>query len=65
MMGMIQKMGPMAMMVPMQLTQMEQGLGFSIRNDLLGSLGDEIISAEQYAGFGRKRRAKSQSSRWI
>jgi len=50
-MGMIQKMGPMAMMVPMQLTQMEQGLGFSIRNDLLGSLGDEIISAEQYAGF--------------
>lgn len=50
-MGMIQKMGPMAMMVPMQLGQFEQGLGFSIRNDLLGSLDDELITADKYAGF--------------
>lgn len=45
-MGMITKLGPMAMMVTMQIPQFEQQLGFNIRNDFLGSLEDEISSVQ-------------------
>ena len=45
-MTMITKLGPMAMMVTMQIPQFEQQLGFNIRNDFLGSLEDEISSVQ-------------------
>ena len=44
--GMITKLGPMAMMVTMQVPQFEQQLGFNIRNDFLGSLEDEVSSVQ-------------------
>jgi len=48
--GMIAKLGPMAMMVTMQIPQLEAGMGFKIREDLLGSLDDEIIQAQDGDG---------------
>ncbi len=45
--GMLAKLGPMAMMVTMQLPQFEQQLGFKIRDDLFGSLDDEIITVQE------------------
>lgn len=44
--GMVMKLGPMALMVTMQIPQFEQQLGFSIRNDLFGSLEDEIATVQ-------------------
>ncbi|MGV3662600.1 MAG: hypothetical protein ACO1TE_20615 [Prosthecobacter sp.] len=44
--GMIMKLGPMAMMVTMQIPQFEQQLGFKIRDDFLASLDDEVISVQ-------------------
>lgn len=41
--GMVNKLGPMAMMATMQLGQVEQQAGFSIKDDLFGSLADESI----------------------
>lgn len=48
--GMIGKLGPMAMMVTMQIPQFESQLGFNIRNDLFGSLADEVIQAQDGGG---------------
>lgn len=45
-MGMVMKLGPMAMMVTMQIPSFEQQLGFKIRDDLLGSLDDEISTVQ-------------------
>ncbi len=47
--GMITKLGPMAMMVTMQIPQFEQQLGFKIRDDLFGSLTDEMFSVQDGA----------------
>lgn len=44
--GMIMKMGPMAMMVTMQVPVFEQQLGFKIRDEFLASLDDEVISVQ-------------------
>lgn len=44
--GMVMKLGPMALMVTMQIPQFEQQLGFSIRNDLFDSLEDEIATVQ-------------------
>lgn len=44
--AMIMKLGPMAMMVTMQVPVFEQQLGFKIRDDFLGSLDDEVIAAQ-------------------
>ncbi|MFC5456443.1 hypothetical protein [Prosthecobacter fluviatilis] len=48
--GMLGKLGPMSMMVTMQLAQFEGQLGFKIRDDLFGSLSDEVIQAQDGAG---------------
>ncbi|MFO1484019.1 MAG: hypothetical protein U1F71_11745 [Verrucomicrobiaceae bacterium] len=48
-MGMVMKLGPMAMMVTMQIPQFEQQLGFKIRDDFLGSLDDEISTIQDGA----------------
>jgi hypothetical protein len=44
--GMVGKLGPLAMMATMQVGQIEQQLGFKIKEDLLASLADEYIQAE-------------------
>lgn len=44
--GMIAKLGPMAMMATMQIGQVEGQMGFKIREDLFGSLSDEVIQAQ-------------------
>ncbi len=44
--GMVMKLGPMAMMVTMQIPVFEQQLGFKIRDDFLGSLDDEVVAAQ-------------------
>lgn len=48
--GMISKLGPMAMMVTMQIPQLEAQMGFKIREDLLGSFDDEVIQAQDGDG---------------
>ncbi|OYW75876.1 MAG: hypothetical protein B7Z37_11155 [Verrucomicrobia bacterium 12-59-8] len=48
--GMIGKLGPMAMMITMQIPQLEGQLGFNIRDDLFGSLADEVIQAQDGNG---------------
>lgn len=68
--GMVMKLGPMAMMATMQIGQFEQQLGFSIRDDLLGSLDDEFIHAQdgsgdttsQVVGFKIKDAAKLEAA---
>lgn len=42
---MVNKLGPLAMMATMQIGQIEQQLGFKIKEDLLGSLDDEYVQA--------------------
>ncbi len=42
----LQKLGPLAGMMTMQLTQMEQQAGMSLRNDLLGSIDDVLIEVQ-------------------
>lgn len=44
--AMVMKLGPMAMMVTMQIPTFEQKLGFKIRDDFLASLDDEMIAAQ-------------------
>lgn len=44
--AMVMKLGPMAMMVTMQVPVFEQQLGFKIRDDFLASLEDEVIAAQ-------------------
>ncbi len=44
--GMIMKLGPMAMMVTMQVPVFEQQLGFKIRDDFLASLDDEVTTVQ-------------------
>ncbi len=64
--GMIGKLGPMAMMVTMQIPQFEAQIGFKIRDDLFGSLADEVIQVQdgngtkesQVMGFKIKDSAK-------
>jgi hypothetical protein len=41
--AMVAKLGPMAMMATMQISQLEQQMGFKIKEDLFGSLEDESI----------------------
>ena len=48
--AMITKMGPMAMMVTMQIPQFEAQMGFKIREDLFGSLADEVIQVQDGDG---------------
>ena len=48
--GMIGKLGPMAMMVTMQIPQLESQMGFKIRDDLFDSLTDEVIQAQDGDG---------------
>lgn len=48
--GMIGKLGPMAMMVTMQIPQYEGQMGFKIREDLFGSLADEVIQVQDGNG---------------
>jgi hypothetical protein len=48
--GMIGKLGPMAMLVTMQIPQIEAQLGFKIRDDLFGSLTDEVIQVQDGDG---------------
>jgi hypothetical protein len=48
--GMIGKLGPMAMMVTMQIPQYEGQMGFKIREDLFGSLADEVIQVQDGSG---------------
>ncbi len=48
--GMIGKLGPMAMMVTMQIPQYESQMGFKIREDLFGSLADEVIQVQDGNG---------------
>ena len=48
--GMIGKLGPMAMMVTMQIPQLEAQMGFKIRDDLFGSLADEVIQVQDGDG---------------
>ncbi|WP_395743145.1 hypothetical protein [Prosthecobacter sp.] len=64
--GMIGKLGPMAMMLTMQIPQFESQIGFKIRDDLFGSLADEVIQVQdgngtkesQVMGFKIKDAAK-------
>lgn len=64
--GMVNKLGPMAMMATMQIGQIEQQLGFKIKEDLFGSLDDEYVQAvdgsiesqSQVMGFKVKDRAR-------
>jgi hypothetical protein len=48
--GMIGKLGPMSMMITMQIPQLEGQLGFKIREDLFGSLADEVIQVQDGNG---------------
>ncbi|MBN8417336.1 MAG: hypothetical protein J0L73_00315 [Verrucomicrobia bacterium] len=48
--GMIGKLGPMAMIVTMQIPQYESQMGFKIREDLFGSLADEVIQVQDGNG---------------
>jgi hypothetical protein len=48
--GMISKLGPMAMMVAMQIPQLESQMGFKIREDFFGSLADEVIQVQDGDG---------------
>jgi len=48
--GMIGKLGPMAMMITMQIPQLEGQMGFKIRDDLFGSLADEVIQVQDGDG---------------
>jgi hypothetical protein len=48
--GMIGKLGPMAMMVTMQIPQFESQIGFKFRDDLFGSLADEIVQVQDGDG---------------
>ena len=48
--GMIGKLGPMAMMITMQIPQLEAQMGFKIRDDLFGSLADEVIQVQDGDG---------------
>jgi len=48
--GMIGKLGPMAMIVTMQIPQYEGQMGFKIREDLFGSLADEVIQVQDGNG---------------
>jgi hypothetical protein len=41
--AMVAKLGPMAMMATMQISQLEQQMGFKIKEDLFGSLDDESV----------------------
>ncbi|MCA1963516.1 MAG: hypothetical protein LDL31_06180, partial [Prosthecobacter sp.] len=43
--GMVNKLGPVAMVATVQIGQIEQQMGFSIKDDLFGSLEDEYIQA--------------------
>lgn len=45
-MGGLQKLGPMAAMLTMQLDQMEQKAGMSLRKDLFGSMDDVMAQAQ-------------------
>ena len=64
--GMVNKLGPIAMMATMQIGQIEQQMGFKIKEDLFGSLGDEMVQAtdgtataqSQVVGIKVKDRAK-------
>jgi hypothetical protein len=64
--GMVNKLGPLAMMATMQVGQIEQQMGFKIKEDLFGSLGDEMVQASdgtataqsQVIGIKVKDRAK-------
>jgi hypothetical protein len=48
----LQKLGPIAGMATMQLKNLEDKLGTSIRDDLLGSMDDTIVQAQQTPGAG-------------
>ncbi len=48
--GMVGKLGPMAMMVTMQIPMLEGQMGFKIREDLLGSLADEVVQVQDGDG---------------
>ncbi|MES2596566.1 MAG: hypothetical protein V4662_14570 [Verrucomicrobiota bacterium] len=58
--GIVNKLGPVAMIATMQIGQIEQQMGFKIKEDLFGSLGDELITTsdgealEQSQVFGIK-----------
>jgi len=64
--GMVNKLGPLAMMATMQVGQIEQQMGFKIKEDLFGSLGDEMVQTSdgsateqsQVVGIKVKDRAK-------
>jgi hypothetical protein len=64
--AMVQKLGPLAMMATMQIGQVETQIGFKIKEDLLASLADEYVQAEdgtaleqsQVVGFKVKDRAR-------
>lgn len=64
--GMVNKLGPLAMMATMQIGQIEQQMGFKIKDDLFGSLADEMVQASdgtataqsQVIGIKVKDRAK-------
>jgi|JI6StandDraft_1071083.scaffolds.fasta_scaffold00881_6 hypothetical protein len=64
--GMVNKLGPLAMMATMQVGQIEQQMGFKIKEDLFGSLDDEFVQASdgtateqsQVVGIKVKDRAK-------
>lgn len=64
--AMVNKLGPLAMMATMQISQVEQQMGFKIKEDLFGSLDDEYIQANdgsvtdasQVMGLKIKDRAK-------
>lgn len=64
--GMVNKLGPLAMMATMQVGQIEQQMGFKIKDDLFGSLSDEIVQTSdgtataqsQVIGIKVKDRAK-------
>lgn len=45
-MGMVMKLGPMAMVLTMQLPAFEQQLGFKIRDDFFASLDDEMVTVQ-------------------
>lgn len=49
--GMIGKLGPMAMVVMMQLPQLESQMGFKIRDDFFGSLADEFVQVQDGNGL--------------
>ncbi|MCB1279220.1 hypothetical protein [Prosthecobacter sp.] len=48
--GMVTKLGPMAMMITMQVPQLEAQMGFKIRDDLFGSLEDEVLQVQDGDG---------------